>query len=162
MHENLTHPDDNREFGRTIIDAHASQKFRVGCELCLPVHTQRVVKSRYDKQQPDAWIGNDICQRIQTIVTRPIRYRECAFIKNLDEPRRVAARAYVSTSRQILRSYAQERRASDKFPRMLANGVLTLQYRQRVGGLEQSSKRWLICYCKFRIKFKRRHHTSPL
>ncbi|AHK01318.1 hypothetical protein X971_1434 [Agrobacterium tumefaciens LBA4213 (Ach5)] len=44
---------------------------------------------------------------------------------------------------------------------MLANGVLTLQYRQRVGGLEQSSKRWLICYCKFRIKFKRRHHPHP-
>ena len=80
MQEDLTYFDDNCEFGNAIIDTHALKNFRVIHQSGPPIDAQCVVKSRNDEQHPNAGVGENIDQAIETIIAGAVRYRQGVLI----------------------------------------------------------------------------------
>ena len=152
MHEDLVHRDDDRKLRSAAVDAHALEQFRIVGKRRPSVHAQRILEAGDNEHQPDARIGDDIDQRIETVVAGAIRDRQRALVENLDETDGIAARTDIGLALSTLRADANERRPPDEFLRMFAQCVLTLQRRQFMGRVVEAAKRVFIAYDKVRIE----------
>lgn len=118
VQEGLADAYDDGQLWYTTSDRHIFQNFRVTSECGLPVYAQCVLEAGNDKEQSDIRVGNDVGQRIKTVVPRAIRDRNGTLIENLHETRRIATRTDVSLSVRMLGANTEKRRAPDELSRM--------------------------------------------
>ena len=141
MHEDLLHRDHDGELGHPVLHGHGLQQRRVGDETRLAVDAQRVLKARHDEEQADVGVGQDVDQRVEPVVARPVGDGERAVVQHPHEADRVTARAHVGAAIAVLRADAQEGRTRDELAGVRAEVGQALLDGQVVRGLEVRAQR---------------------
>src|SRR5438552_11805442 len=92
MQESLTNCDHDYSLRPLAIPLPTIQQFAVRRDFSDAIHAQGLLDAWNEKQQRDLRVCDDVRERIQAIVTRPVRYGERRLIQHVNKTGFVATR----------------------------------------------------------------------
>src|SRR5690606_7791275 len=99
------------------------QNRHVGYYFCLPVHSERFLNTRDQKNQSYVWILNNVPQRIRLAVAWPVRNGQDLITQYLYKACRIPFRRHVEITTEVRSGYGDKRRSLNKTLTMLINMV---------------------------------------